>query len=587
ITDVNHDGFIDVNDAAILYPQGHGDAWGHYLTALTMHYDLLRNPNFNWVSRSEFVNVNNVVLPVDYLDERTFAQAAGAKAQAGADIVNLVYRSKYVADPSGQWQGYTDTDTNRAWGVEEWARRAGQGAYFDWITANALLPAVDPNISHSGIQKVDRTTVPDLANISAGLWSVQTTLEQVNKGNNPLGVANGALTFDISPAALNVAPGTANFPVQGQTLFDQVYQRAVSALNNALVTFNNANQINNMIRQVAKAYQNFLEQFYQQHLSYRNQEIEIFGTPYPGAIGSCQAYPPGYQGPDTMLYMYVDVNNLNDNTVPQPPASYYSAYQGLISSNFFNNPLQPLLNALGAGPGPSSTTVGTYQNYSNSYNLTFANVANITNTVNYTDFTDTNNSPLTDGVNELVNLNLPIMASGYTFVAPSGWGERATPGQLQIQITQMLQAQADLNNALYEWDNTQGTFLQKLQLISTKYQFDVNIDNILQNKINLDAGTGAAALALRTVASIADIVTKDAADDVAKAAKEAIPTSTPIVGLADGLGDALSAVRAAILFTADGVSLPAQLVIQGLNSAADTLDLAKDIQGEIYDLQQN
>ena len=27
-----------------------------------------------------------------------------------------------------------------------------------------------------------------------------------------------------------------------------------------------------------------------------------------------------------MLYMYVPVNNLNDNTVPQPPASYYNAY---------------------------------------------------------------------------------------------------------------------------------------------------------------------------------------------------------------------------------------------------------------------
>src|SRR5690606_29150020 len=40
ITDVNTDGFIDEGDALLLYPHGHGDAWGHYLTALKTQYDL-------------------------------------------------------------------------------------------------------------------------------------------------------------------------------------------------------------------------------------------------------------------------------------------------------------------------------------------------------------------------------------------------------------------------------------------------------------------------------------------------------------------------------------------------------------------
>src|SRR5262249_48627692 len=35
ISDQNFDGFIDEKDARILYPQGHGDAWGHFLTAIT------------------------------------------------------------------------------------------------------------------------------------------------------------------------------------------------------------------------------------------------------------------------------------------------------------------------------------------------------------------------------------------------------------------------------------------------------------------------------------------------------------------------------------------------------------------------
>ena len=101
---------------------------------------------------------------VDYLDERKFASVAAAKARAGAEIVNLTYRSKYVEDPSGQWQGYCDSDTNRAWGLSEWASRAGLGSLYDWVVANSLLPATTFN--HTGIQKIDRTTVLELREIA-------------------------------------------------------------------------------------------------------------------------------------------------------------------------------------------------------------------------------------------------------------------------------------------------------------------------------------------------------------------------------------------------------------------------------------
>ena len=50
IKDINQDGFINEADAAIMYPQGHGDAWGQYLTALTKYYELLRHPNYTWVA---------------------------------------------------------------------------------------------------------------------------------------------------------------------------------------------------------------------------------------------------------------------------------------------------------------------------------------------------------------------------------------------------------------------------------------------------------------------------------------------------------------------------------------------------------
>ena len=51
---------------------------------------------------------------------------------------------------------------------------------------------------------------------------------------------------------------------------------------------------------------------------YRNELIEIFGTPYQGTIGAGKAYPPGYKGPDYYYYAYIDVNEVSENTLPEP-----------------------------------------------------------------------------------------------------------------------------------------------------------------------------------------------------------------------------------------------------------------------------
>ena len=148
ITDQDRSGVINAADARIMYPQGHGDAWGHYLQAISYYYKLLGHPSFTWEPRVEFVLVAGQPIMVDYLDERKFASIAAARAKAGAEILDLTYRKLYTDDPAGQWQGYKDSYADRAWGVDEWARRAGQGAYFDWVTANAILPDSIPATAH-------------------------------------------------------------------------------------------------------------------------------------------------------------------------------------------------------------------------------------------------------------------------------------------------------------------------------------------------------------------------------------------------------------------------------------------------------
>ena len=106
ITDVNGDGFINSADAQIMFPQGHGDAWGYYLSALTTYYDLLQNTNFIWANRPPLSP--STAWPWGSISMATPPSPTPPpqKAQTGANIVQKTYESAYVSDPSGQYQGY-------------------------------------------------------------------------------------------------------------------------------------------------------------------------------------------------------------------------------------------------------------------------------------------------------------------------------------------------------------------------------------------------------------------------------------------------------------------------------------------------
>jgi len=289
-------GAIDEADAQRLYPQGHGDAWGHYLAAIKNYYRLLRSPNFTWVPRIEAVIVGGVPVSVDFLDERKFAAAAAARARTGAEIVNLTFRDGYVETPLRPWQSQPDSNTNRAWGITEWASRAGQGAFFDWVVANAILPDVDANPSHTGIQKIERGNTRELPEIAEAFREVQEQVDQADSGRNPLGLANNAVPFDIDPAAV----------AAGKTHFEQINERANKALENAVAVFDHANDSSQSLRRQADDVNNFQQQVEDREADFNSRLIEIFGTPYADDIGPTGTYPTGYGGPDIYHYDYVD-----------------------------------------------------------------------------------------------------------------------------------------------------------------------------------------------------------------------------------------------------------------------------------------
>ncbi len=558
ISDVNQDGFINEDDAMLLYPQGHGDAWGHYLTALTTQYDLLRDPNFNWVSRSEFYNLQDIVLKVDFLDERKFAQIAAARARTGAEIVNLTYRDKYVEDPTAQWQGYTDSDADRAWGVQGWARRAGQGAYFDWITANALLPAVHPNKTLEGIQKVDRTTNPDLAVISANLNAVQTTFDQANSGYNPLGLPGTTVPFDISGPLIDDL-------LFGQTHFEQIYDRAEKAMASAVAVWDNANLPRNMLRQVGNSELEQRNSVFQEDLTYRNELIQIFGKPYAGTIGPGKVYPAGYDGPDLLLYMYVDVREINKDTVPGPTSDFAAFTNGVLTTSQMYS---AFVNGQGKGDAPRGTISDIRDadvtglqlylgdNVLSQFAPSFFPDSNGKISVmaqdglyavNYTDL----ESPKVP----LANLTqlMPVTAAGYTFQAPREWGARQSAGEAQQLISQMIQQEAQIASAIGAWDGLQGGIIREMRFINAKLDMTANIR--LKNEIftRLKYITTDLIKGIKTT-----IDTLESAKDVTTAffdtSKISLPSVAPTAGLAISPGDVLAPVKGGLNIAGFGVT---------------------------------
>jgi len=522
ISDINKDGFINEDDAMALYPQGHGDAWGHYLTALTQQYNLLRHPYFNWVSRSEFYNLSDVVMKVDFLDERKFAGIAAQKAKVGAEIVSDTYRAHYVEDETAQWQGYTDVNRDRAWGVQDWARRAGQGAYFDWITANAILPSVHPNATLTGIQKVDRQENADIRVISANLNQIQTTLDDANNGLNPLRVSAQTVPFDINPYVWEDG-------VFGRTYFEQIYDRAVAALNNARTAWDVANAAQNRLRAVANTEQEFRNDVYQQDITYKNQLIEIFGRPYPGTVGSGKFYPAGYSGPDLAFYTYVAVNAVNAGTLPKPGASLGG------------------INAVGA----TSALLNNYNTYSpaawdKSDNLrriaTLFGYDSKMNTAVDSGYYDLSVYDL-DKTNTLANygFEVPVTAATYSFLAPSSWGDRPAVGELQTVIAEMLQVQIAVADTLASYDDMVRKAKRTIELASLKFETTKRVVDLNTAKKILEVLNEVAA---RIAAMIVDTqqVTIQAVEDLEEGVTYAMPKTLPTLGMAVSPGDALAPV---------------------------------------------
>ncbi|MDD4101848.1 MAG: hypothetical protein PHU80_04360, partial [Kiritimatiellae bacterium] len=312
------DAVLDENDAALMYPQGHGDAWGHYLSALKGYYRLLRNPHFSWgeISMSE-LNMGDTAVNVDYGDESRFAQVAAALAKTGAEIVDRTARKVWAGGGTGG-EGYLDDVTERAFGYGEWGTRTGLGAFYNWTVANSILPAgtgnangIDGALTDEGLLNIDRTNVRALSMLAAQHAAVQKKVDRLDRGLNPLGFADNSVPFDIS--ADGVEDGSSSH-------FEQILDRAETALQNAGALLDRAQTRGSALRQLQDTQTSYANTLDVQEQSYTEQLIALFGYPYTGDIGASGTYVSGYDGPDLYHYMWMDLTPYGFSSLDLRPA---------------------------------------------------------------------------------------------------------------------------------------------------------------------------------------------------------------------------------------------------------------------------
>jgi len=301
-------GTLSEEQASAMYPQGHGDAYGHYLSALQGYYRLLRNPYFSWdgiVGMGE-MNVADNAVNVDYYDEATFAKFAAKAAKAAVKTVELTALKQYRdngADAVGG--GYVDANATNAFGYGEWASRGGYGALCNWAVANDILPEEETTNGFGvayedlGLLHIDRGTAEGIVGLSEAVTAIQKIEDRMDAGMNPLGLNEKAVPFDLTPIA----------EAGDDTHFEQIRDRALDAFANAKAVLDRAQTHASAIRLNAESGTTLADSLATDECDYESQLIAIYGKPYSDDIGPGKTYPQGYDGPDLYHYMWMNAAN--------------------------------------------------------------------------------------------------------------------------------------------------------------------------------------------------------------------------------------------------------------------------------------
>jgi hypothetical protein len=520
------DGRVDAEDAARMFPQAHGDAYGHYLSAVKNYYRLLTDPQFTWGTRIEAVNVLGQAVSIDYFDERKFASSASALTRTANQIVSLERRKAFQNSTKG-WENLNDgrvngtTGTTRHWGVDEWAARGAQGAYFNWVVGNAIVPTED-NVNE-GIQKIDRSTVPELEAIAMASENIQKQLEAADARVNPLDLSEGSLLFDISPSDL----------ADGKTHFEQVYERAVAALQNANAVFTRAGDSTRLLRSLENQSQNLTQIVDDEEVVFVTELFDIFGSPYSGDIGPGKIYPQGYEGPDLVRYQTIDRPFEGDT---KEALFFYNDPGGTSQTFTINVRDEGLLESLGGrreGGDPSTFS-----------DDPFSNKAETSKSVTYT-----------------LNDN-----DGPYLISDAALGKRASLGSIQTALHEVRLAEEQMYDGLRMMQESRVFFERDLMRLEDEIRTNIEKKEAKRDKASAIFYFDEVVSVLRSIRRVSRLV-ETTREDIVEASVEALPK---VVGLST---DVSAPARAAVL----AASITSQAPITAKNITIAKLKTSIDV----------
>jgi len=400
-------------------------------------------------------------------------------------VLELTWRRDYQPGDDSGWAHFEQTRTNerrshaeadttvqstRRWGMDHWAARTGIGSMVNWVVGNAMLPEEDTDPSHEGIQKIDRTTVPELQELAAVAVTLQTTLDNAEAGMNPLGLSEDAIAFDIDPD-----------DVGSETHYEQIYDRAQKALGNAVASFDDAKGVTGMMRSEEDEINEFQAEVAQQELAYKHELIELYGTPYADDIGVGKTYKQGYDGPDLLHHVYVDSAELSGSAAhkimnPTETATFELDIQN-VPSDWNGNGKTDLSD--------SSSWTGVVSSLDGSRDSRIEGTHKIT---------------------------YKLDSHGF-FSKPSDWkGRRESPGQLQEAVSQIIIARNAAFVALDDATWAKYTFDRQLSLYASQLTLHQSVVTNLVDIADRNRDTNKTIEAIEIGIQVSELL-KELADD--------------------------------------------------------------------------